>query len=325
MPSRQVGSLPQVLPHNATSSVRMRQRNRSRPMAGLVPWFGGKGLQAAQLVQLVPPSVKYVEAYGGGASLLMRLEPRKVEVYNDLDRRLINLCRVLQNRRLSAALRQRLSLTLYSREEFRLAVRTLHAESAGPVDRAWAFYVTQVQGFSGIMRCTEGSWACSRQASSCDMAPKVSTWWGRVAGLADQIERFARVQVESRCALDVIEVHDSKDTVHYLDPPYVHSTRAKGATKEYAHEQPDDHHRQLVELLQTVKGKVILSGYANELYRPLERRGWIRIDRETACHSVRVKVAAIRPKRVESVWLNFTPETIPNSFCRAGESLALAA
>ena len=325
MSSHQVGSLSRVLPHNATASVRMRQRNRSRPLAGLVPWFGGKGLQAAQLVQIVPQTSKYVEAYGGGASLLMRLQPRQVEVYNDLDGRLINLCRVLQNRRQSAELRRRLSLTLYSREEFRLAVQTLRHDDVAPVDRAWAFYVTQVQGFSGIMRCTEGSWASSRRPSSCEMAPRVSTWWGRVAGLADQIERFARVQIESRCALEVIEGHDSAESVHYLDPPYVHSTRAKGATKEYAYEQRDDHHRQLVELLPTVKGKVILSGYANELYRPLERLGWIRIDRETACHSVRVKVAATRPKRVESVWLNFTPETIPAPFCRAGESLVLAA
>jgi site-specific DNA-adenine methylase len=98
--------------------------------------------------------------------------------------------------------------------------------------------------------------------------------------------------------------------MHNCDPPYVPDTRRSG---EYAHEMTLDDHRELVEMLLAIKGKAMLSGYRHEVYEPLERAGWQRIDYETACHAVgRTRgtgilgegAARAKQPRVESVWLS---------------------
>ena len=49
------------------------------------PWFGGKGghrIREAVLRALVPHK-RYLEPFGGGASILLSKQPAEVEVYND--------------------------------------------------------------------------------------------------------------------------------------------------------------------------------------------------------------------------------------------------
>ena len=66
----------------------------------------------AKLLPLIPPHHIYCEVFGGGASLLCAKEPSAVEVYNDIDSRLVNLFRVLRDREAFEELRRLLSLTL---------------------------------------------------------------------------------------------------------------------------------------------------------------------------------------------------------------------
>jgi DNA adenine methylase len=122
-----------------------------------------------------------------------------------------------------------------------------------------------------------------------------------------------RVQVEHSNAIAVIKTYDTKKTFFYLDPPYVLSTRRSGG---YEHEMSDADHQQLIKTLLRVKGRVMLSGYRSEIYEPLERHGWQRIDFKVVCHAaartrftgLQGKGAATREQsRVESVWLNYEP------------------
>lgn len=72
-------------------------------------------------------------------------------------------------------------------------------------------------------------------------------------------------------------------------------------------------HEELVEILLSVQGKVMLSGYKNDVYARLEEAGWHRVDYHTACHAVgKTRATGIQGEgaamkqqpRVESVWLN---------------------
>ncbi len=102
----------------------------------------------------------------------------------------------------------------------------------------------------------------------------------------------------SRDALDVIKKFDTKETLHYLDPPYVAETRKE--PKLYKYEMTDEQHEQLGQLLNQVKGKVILSGYDSPLYAKLYK-GW-RVDRRVQ------KLNCSRDKsqsRTEVVWMNW--------------------
>jgi len=99
------------------------------------------------------------------------------------------------------------------------------------------------------------------------------------------MERLMRTQILCGDALRAIRATDTPDCLHYLDPPYVASTRRAGG---YTHEMTDDHHRELIELLTSgeVEGKVVLSGYEHEIYAPLQEAGWAVVRREVACHAV---------------------------------------
>ncbi len=93
--------------------------------------------------------------------------------------------------------------------------------------------------------------------------------------------RMQRVQIESLAALQVIDKYDTKNTLFYLDPPYVLETRVGGKT--YEHEMTLADHEALVAALLRIKGSACLSGYEHAVYRPLVKAGWQIKRREVAC------------------------------------------
>jgi DNA adenine methylase len=274
-----------------------------------VRWYGGKGRMARKIVPLLPAGRVYVEPYAGAASVFWHLDPpREVEVLNDLNGEIINLFRVLQDRDQFERLAHRLTWTPYSVDEFRRAGR---CESHDPVDRAWSFFVRHGQGFSGKSD-SDGNWG-RVFGSSRGMAKTASNWRSRLSLLDHWHSRLTRVQLDNRDALDVIRYWDSPDTVFYLDPPYVHSTRAKASRNIYAHECDDSHHKQLISLLLGIGGRAVLSGYDSPLYRPLLDAGWSVHRWRVSCSAAgRVRGSRIRGEgaakqcvpRTEVLWIS---------------------
>jgi DNA adenine methylase len=269
-------------------------------------YFGGKGKMVKNLLPLIPPHKIYVEVFGGGASLLFAKKPSPVEVYNDIDSDLVNFFRVLRDPEKFEQFYRKAVLTPYSREEYCFCRETFQ-ECQDDIERAYRFFVTARMSFSG--RILHG-WSFTVTDSSRGMAGAVSKWLSCLDGLPDIHERLMRVQIEHDDFRKIIPRYDTADTFFYLDPPYVPDTRRSG---EYAHEMTLDDHRELVEMLLAIKGKAMLSGYRHEVYEPLERAGWQRIDYETACHAVgRTRgtgilgegAARAKQPRVESVWLS---------------------
>ena len=116
------------------------------------------------LPYLNTPHTVYVEAYGGGASVLLNKPPSPVEVLNDIDSEVVNIFRVLQDEVKFKELKHRLEWTLYSRAEFVRALDILqNGDVTDPVLRAWAFFVAQNQGFAGkdCRDFSEGDWGRS--------------------------------------------------------------------------------------------------------------------------------------------------------------------
>ena len=70
-------------------------------MRNIVPWIGGKTLLAMKIVSLFPEKVeRYVEVFGGGASVLLSKEKlAPFEVYNDADSQIVNLFRCVKYHR----------------------------------------------------------------------------------------------------------------------------------------------------------------------------------------------------------------------------------
>ncbi|MBM2884873.1 DNA adenine methylase, partial [Chromobacterium phragmitis] len=123
-------------------------------------------------------------------------------------------------------------------------------------------------------------------------------WSNYPAALAGMLERLTGVVIENRQATDVILQHDSPQTLHYCDPPYVLDTRSSSVTrsgKGYRHEMTDADHAHLAQVLHECAGMVVLSGYDSPLYNELYA-GWER--------STRRALADGALERTEVIWLN---------------------
>lgn len=247
----------------------------------LIQYIGGKGAIWRFIVKNLPPGTVYVEPFGGGAAVLLNKDPHPIEVYNDIDDDLINLFRAIQDEKRFEKLKRRLRWTLYSYSEFCRALKILK-ESDDLDDRAWAFYVVKNQGYSGKAK-SPGEWSRSFVPSRGMSTPN-SRWITHYNNLDLIRERFMRVMIDGRDALEVISYWDTNDTVFYIDPPYPHSVRGKN--NYYKYEMTDEQHIKLVELLLSIKGSFSVSTYRNDIYDELlSRKGVYIAERDVVAYS----------------------------------------
>ncbi len=264
-------------------------------------WHGGKWILAPWIMDHFPAHRIYTEAYGGGMSILLRKTRSYAEVYNDMDEDVVGLFRVLQDEEQSAALIDKLRLTPFSRGEFERA----YDPQENAVNRAWALIVRSFMGF-GSNSCNHQRQTGFRSSSNRSGTTPAHDWANYPDSLATIVERLRGVVIERRHAHEVLTAHDGPDTLHYVDPPYVHSTRQKGNLENYRYEMTDDDHRQLAAVLKTLRGGVIVSGYASPLYDQELFSSWHR-----AARAARADGALAR---TEVLWLN-------NSAWRGGNRL----
>lgn len=256
-------------------------------------YHGGKWMLAPWVIEHFPAHRVYTEAFGGAASVLMRKPRAKlVEVYNDLDGEIVALFQVLREPASAARLADLLQRTPYARAEFDLSYESDH----DPVEQARRTAVRSFMGFGSDS--ASGAQTGFRANGNRQTAHPAKDWGNLPASLASFCGRLRGVVIENRPAIELILQHDSPETLHYCDPPYVHATRSASVTrtgKGYRHEMTEDDHRRLSEALHEAAGMVVLSGYAGGLYDELYG------DWET---STRRTYADGGLKRVETLWLN---------------------
>lgn len=280
------------------SDVGNEQPKGRRKTKAPVAWYGGKAYYADWLIAKFPSHRVYVEPFGGAANVLLRKPVSEVEVYNDVDSRIVNLFRVLRDPTLFERLNQTLALTPYARDEFADALTA--APCADPVENARRFFLIcrQARGGIGMSKLTRNFWAFSKRTRR-GMAEPVSKYLSAIDGLEDVAARFRTVMIESRPALQVITQYDGADTFFYLDPPYMPESRYGKKASTYAHEMSASAHEELLKRLLVVEGKATISGYPNELYDRV-LKGWRR-------EAIKTKsfMSNSGQERYEVVWSNF--------------------
>lgn len=238
-------------------------------MRPLVRYHGGKWRLAPWIIRQMPPHRVYVELFGGGGSVLLRKERSYAEIYNDLDGEVVNLFRVARNR--GAELIRVLRLTPFSRCEFEQSYLT----SEDPLEQARRTVVRSFMGFGSAAICGEVSGF--RANSNRSGTTPAHDWHNYPDALEMIVDRLQGVVIEQRDAIDVMRAHDGADTVHYVDPPYVHATRSAMrrntvTRKAYKHELTDADHEALVGHLQTLQGGGIALWLPQPAVRPALRK-----------------------------------------------------
>jgi len=223
-------------------------------------WTGSKWKMADWLISHFPPHKLYCEPFAGGAAVFFRKWPSRIEVLNDLDGAVVNFFTVLRSR--PDDLVRAIDLTPYSRAEYDLA----YEPCDDPLERARRFYVLSRQSF-GAFAGQKTGWRTQRDWKR---GTGVVGEWRRLDGLLMAAERLKDALIECDDASKVIARYDGSNALFYVDPPYVLSARSQGAKRRrYTHEMADADHRALAEMLQQVKGAVLLSGYRSTLYETL--------------------------------------------------------
>ena len=258
-------------------------------------YHGAKFRLAPWLLQHFPPHRSYVEPFGGAAGVLLQKPRVYAEVYNDLDGEICNFFRVLRDRALAEQLLAQLKLTPYARDEFVLS----YEPTDDPVEAARRTAVRAHMGF-GSAGATKGQTGF-RSDITRSYATAQHLWARYPAALRAIVERLQGVLIENRPALDVIRQYDAPDTLHFVDPPYLHGTRVLqgvGGKGYYRHEMADADHLELLAALREVKGMVVLCGYPSRLYDD-NLPGWI-----STARAARISAGRGTGMRTEQVWMN---------------------
>lgn len=256
-------------------------------------YFGGKFRIRGWILNYFPAHRVYTEVFGGAASVLLSKPKSKIEVYNDLDGQMVNLFRVIRDN--GSELQRKIDLTPYAYEEYANSCE----DSSCDIERARRTLVRSwfSIGTDAIHRTSTSGFRRYTNEAAMGTLP-IHQW----TNYADQIkvfsDRMKGVLIENDEAAEVLKRNDYEDALHYIDPPYVHETRSSGG---YKLEMTDKDHAELADVLNGLKGMVILSGYNCDLYSELYK-GWKREDKEVLADS--------RNKRTESLWLN--PRAVKN-------------
>lgn len=280
-----------MLRHNlmpVKSSTRSRLSNSASP----VSWLGGKARLAPKIIDYFPQHRTYCEVFGGGAAVLLAKKASEIEVYNDIEKGLVNLFRVLRDSRLYKRLCRGLDATLYARAEFELARQ--HCDD--PVESARRFMVRQRQSFGG----KGTAWSYSVEESQRGVPLGIQRWRRGLECLPAVHRRFRDVQIECDDWRTIILRYDSPQTLFFLDPPYHPDTRVPSV---YRHELTANDHRDLIDCLLKIRGMVALCGYNHGTYDALERAGWRRLTFKVV-ENVSHKRSRRRSSRTECLWLS---------------------
>lgn len=264
------------------------------PKQPVIRYHGGKFRLSPWVQQYFPDHTTYVEPFGGAASVLLTKPRSFAEVYNDLDGEIVNLFRVLQDRASSQRLVELCQLTPYARAEFNRAWEP----SEDPIEQARRTIIRAQMGF-GAAGATKGKTGF-RIDTQREYGTAQHLWVSFPPSLAAVTERFIGVLIENRPAIEVLRQHDTPQTLHYVDPPYLHSTRVMqgGRGGYYRHEMDDDGHAELLSALASLQGMVVLSGYRSALYDQ-HLHGWQRVETQS-----RIAAARGAALRTECLWLN---------------------
>lgn len=190
--------------------------------------------------------------------------------------------------------------TPYARREFELAFNA----TPDPLIQAQRAIIRAYMSFhhSALFNPGKNTFANARHRKKAGGGSKMSEWSNYPRHLVNVCRRLRNVLIEHQDALEVIRVQDTPDALFFVDPPYVMSTRYKST--RYRHEMTDAQHLALLDVLKTVQGQVMITGYASDLYDD-SLTGWQRLTRKSyaaagAGAQERAEVLWISPRRTAS-------------------------
>lgn len=214
-----------------------------------ISYYGGKQNMLRHILPIIPKHAIYTEVFFGGGAIFFSKVKSESEIINDTNVMVTNFYEVCKTD--FEALKQKIEATLFSRATYTVALtmyRMPHLFSK--LQLAWAFYVATNMGFG----CRIGSWGFDKYGK------RVKAFVNKKILFDSSIlTRLEDVQVENSDACKILELYNTLDAFHYIDPPYIETNQ--GHYDGYSRED----FIRLLKTLTQVKGKFLLSSYPSDL------------------------------------------------------------
>ena len=279
----------------------------------LIPfaYYGGKASHLKNILPFVPKHDAYLEPFAGSLAVLLNKPVSKIEIVNDLDYLIFNFFKVLRDHK--EDLLQKLEYTLYSKNEFQLAVSVTKDSSL------WS-KVDQIE----LARCTyciitmaiQTSVRSSGSSSNFAMVYKIKAGTGRFLQHKVKIERdlsliskrLRSVAIENKDAIDLLEKILSHDDAWryfiYCDPPYIISSMKSNSTYRIDSSKEEWHEKFLCSIIDK-KAKIMVSGYESDLYNDI-LAGWNKAHWHAQSRAGSNKKLT---NRIECLWMNYNAKS----------------
>ncbi|MFA6261063.1 MAG: DNA adenine methylase [Bacteroidia bacterium] len=270
--------------------------NTKKPISAF-NYFGGKNaikLQKFILQNLhKSPKMHLVDVFGGSAAIVLNHKGGgiKMRTFNDLNTDIYNFFQQLRDN--SEELISKLELSCHCRQDYEsMDLSTI----TDPVEKARAFFIRTVSSFGNTGSLNKNnSWSYTINDSRYNVSQSVARLLSKIEGLHLVVEELRHIQIECRDFRHILSKYDGENTLFYVDPPYVRTTRSGHIS--YKHELSDQDQRELISILNELKGHYLLSGYENEIYEThLKYKG-----KQTSHHH---KTNALK-RTTEVVWSNY--------------------
>jgi len=219
------------LPENKNKKECKYTSNLPAPLC----WTGGKNRLKNTIVSLIPPHKIYVEPFVGGGSIFWKKPLAEKNIISDKNSELINFYRKLRDVNCNQLKNCKLPK---NEEEF---------------EKALSKKKISVCAYLGV---NKRSYACQMDkpkfclSTSMKKNPSKAGIENLQKSCQKYKEKLRKTKILNEDYRKVVKRYDSKDTFHYLDPPYVD-------TYDYGQEKvnPED----VCKLAKSVKGKIMIS------------------------------------------------------------------
>lgn len=258
---------------------------------------GGKYYLSKWILEHFPDdysNLKYCEPFCGGGSVFLNKDPSKEEVISDIDKGIISIFKALRDE--PTEFISRIKRFKYQESTFKKAVKRMESEFDDYIERAIYEYIIRRMSRGGLKQAF--AWSDRMRGGK---PGDVNAWETMIEQLPVISNRLKNVFILNENCMNVFKTWDEEDSLTYIDPPYLPTTRSEGCQSVYEFEMTIDDHINLLNMIKTARGKVILSGYSSPLYKT-HLKEWKCEKRDVANHSGQGKN---KQRRTECLWLNF--------------------
>jgi len=204
----------------------------------------------------------YIEPFGGAYSVGFQKPKVPIEIYNDLDKNVYTLFKVLSDKTMYEQFKEKCDLLLYMqdlREEYKEELK----KDIPMVDRAVYFFYVNRTSRNGI-----GGMSVNPVVRR-NMSKSVSDMLSAIDSLPAVHNFLSQMIILNTDGVELIKKYNTPNVLLYCDPPYEHSTRT--ATR-YAVDMDLEKQKEFITAVLESNAKIIISGYDSELYLGLDKK-----------------------------------------------------